>query len=175
MPEIVWYFFCKICVGQFQVGTSVAFCLCCNSATSPAGISNFTLPLRLPTEAALAGHLLNFFKVSAGSGFLLFGCQYCCCDTRTTGKMPDLPWGNSQSQTKSLWKPYIHLSAIAVLEPGLSQIKIWICWISAKNPNMQDSLSGNFCANAMYCNTAVQEDHHGYYYKERAQEKPQMA
>lgn len=47
-------------------------------------------------------------------------------------EMPDLPWGNSQIQTLSLWKPCINFSAVPVLQTGLSQIKICICWISAK-------------------------------------------
>lgn len=45
----------------------------------------------------------------------------------------------------------------------------------SKKPNGQDSLSGNFCGNAMYCNTAVQEAQRGYYYEESLQEKPPVA
>lgn len=84
----------------------------------------------LPTEAAL----LNFLKVSVGTGFcFLFGRQYWRCDTATAGKKCLTCHEATASQTQRLRKPCIHSSAISVLEPGLSQVTIWISWISPKS------------------------------------------
>lgn len=126
------------------------------------------LPLTWATEAALAGHLFTFWKVSVGSRFFLFGCQYCHCDATTAGKnawpaMREQPEPDLELM-KALYSLICSICATNWLIPDKNLDLLDLC----KKTNVQNPLTGNFYGNAMHCNTAVQEALCGYCYKESA-------